>query len=146
MEDNRYPLPSILDFSSNLDGCTLFSKMDLVEGYHQIPMSKADIPKTAICTPFGLFEYLFMPFGLKNVAQTFQRLMDHLFRHLPFVFEYFDDILIASRTEQEHMVHLRQVLSILQDNGPQINPAKCVFSVSSLSFLGHSSIHTVFHL
>ncbi len=78
-----------------------------------------------------------MPFGLKNAAQTFQRLMDRLFRHLPFVFVYLDDILIASRSDAEHMDHLRQVLEILQDNGLQINPAKCIFSAPSLSFLGH---------
>jgi hypothetical protein len=137
-EDDRYPLPSILDFSSNLDGCTVFSKVDLVKGYHQVPMAEADIPKTAICTPFGLFEYLFMPFGLKNAAQTFQRLMDRLFRHLPFVFVYLDDILIASRNITEHMVHLRQVLTILRENGLQINPAKCIFAAASLSFLGHN--------
>jgi len=136
-EDDRYPLPSILDFSSNLAGCTVFSKVDLVKGYHQVPMAKADIPKTAICTPFGLFEYLFMPFGLKNAAQTFQRLMDRLFRHLPFVFVYLDDILIASRSDSEHLDHLRQVFAILQDNGLQLNPAKCVFAAVSLSFLGH---------
>jgi hypothetical protein len=136
-EDDRYPLPSILDFSSNLAGCTVFSKVDLVKGYHQVPMAEADIPKTAICTPFGFFEYLFMPFGLKNAAQTFQRLMDRLFRHLTFVFVYLDDILIASKTEAEHMVHLKQVLAILQENGLQINPSKYIFAASSLSFLGH---------
>ena len=136
-EDDRYPLPSILDFSSNLAGCTVFSKVDLVKGYHQVPMARADIPKTAICTPFGLFEYLFMPFGLKNAAQTFQRLMDRLFRHLPFVFVYLDDILIASRTETEHLDHLSQVFAILQQNGLQLNPSKCVFAAVSLSFLGH---------
>jgi hypothetical protein len=113
-EDDKYPLPSLLDFSADLAGCTVFSKLDLVKGYHQIPMSAADIPKTAICTPFGLFEYLFMPFGLKNAAQTFQRLMDRLFRHLPFVFVYLDDILVASRSDEEHLDHLRQVFEILQ--------------------------------
>ena len=124
-EDDRYPLPSIQDFTANLAGCTIFSKIDLVKGYHQVPMAEDDISKTAICTPFGLFEYIFMPFGLKNAAQTFQRLMDKLFRHLPFVFVYLDDILIASRDLAEHMRHLRQVFQILRDAGLQINPAKC---------------------
>jgi cleavage and polyadenylation specificity factor subunit 1 len=72
-------------------------------------MAEEDIPKTAICTPFGLFEYIFMPFGLKNAAQTFQRLMDRLFRHLPFVFVYLNDILIASKDPTQHIQHLRLV-------------------------------------
>jgi hypothetical protein len=137
-EDDRYPLPSIQDFTANLAGCTVFSKIDLVKGYHQVPMAESDILKTAICTPFGLFEYIFMPFGLKNAAQTFQRLMDKLFRHLPFVFVYLDNILIASKDLSEHMRHLRLVFEILQSAGLQINPAKCTFSVSSLTFLGHN--------
>jgi len=134
---DRYPLPSLLDFSANLHGCKFFSCVDLVKGYHQIPMSWADIAKTAIVTPFGLFEYLFMPFGLLNAAQSFQRLMDRLFGHLPFLFTYLDDHLIASRTLEEHLDHLRQFFQILQDNGLVINPAKCVFAASSLKFLGH---------
>jgi cleavage and polyadenylation specificity factor subunit 1 len=101
-------------------------------------MAEEDIPKTAICTPFGLFEYIFMPFGLKNAAQTFQRLMDCLFRHLPFVFVYLDDILIASKNSTQHIQHLRLVFEVLQDAGLRINPAKCTFLVSSLSFLGHN--------
>ena len=63
---DRYPLPNIKDFTNNLKGCTFFSKLDLVKGYHQVPMSGTDICKTAIVTPFGLFEFLSMPFGLKN--------------------------------------------------------------------------------
>jgi hypothetical protein len=137
-EDDRYPLPSIQDFTANLAGCTIFSKIDLVKGYHQVPMAESDMPKTAICTPFGLFEYIFMPFGLKNAAQTFQRLMDKFFRHLPFVFVYLDDILIASKDLTEHMQHLCLVFEILQSAGLQINPAKCTFCVSSLTFLGHN--------
>jgi len=100
-------------------------------------MDPADIEKTAIITPFGLFEYLFMPFGLLNAAQTFQRLMDRLFGHLPFVFTYLDDHLIASATLEEHLEHLAQFFQILHQNGLTINPAKCTFAVSSLKFLGH---------
>jgi len=100
-------------------------------------MAAEDVEKTAIITPFGLFEYLFMPFGLTNAAQSFQRLMDKLFRHLPFVFTYLDDHLIASHTLEEHLLHLQQFFQVLQENGLTINPAKCVFAVSSLKFLGH---------
>jgi cleavage and polyadenylation specificity factor subunit 1 len=134
---DRYPLPSIQDLSSKLHGCKYFSVVDLVKGYHQIPMAADDIQKTAIVTPFGLFEYVFMPFGLSNAAQTFQRLMDRLFRHLPFVFTYLDDHLIASRSLEEHMDHLAKFFAVLQDNGLTINPGKCVFAASSVKFLGH---------
>ena len=84
-------------------------------------MDPADVKKTAIITPFGLFEYLRMPFGMKNSAQAFQRLMDQVFRDLPFVFIYLDDILVASRDEDEHKRHLREVLIKLRDNGMAIN-------------------------
>jgi hypothetical protein len=110
---DRYPLPSILDLSAKLHGCKFFSVIDLVKGYHQVPMSLADIPKMAIITPFGLFEYLFMPFGLMNAAQAFQRLIDCLFRGLPFVFTYLDDHLISSQALEEHMEHLAQFFQLL---------------------------------
>jgi hypothetical protein len=86
-------------------------------------MDPADIAKTAILTLFGLFEYLFMPFGVMNAAQTFQRLMDRLFGHLPFVFTYLDDHLIASATLEEHMQHLAIFFQALQENGLTINPS-----------------------
>ena len=134
---DRYPLPSIQDLSSKLHDCTVFSVIDLIKGYHQIPMAAEDVPKTAIVTPFGLFEYLFMPFGLSNAAQTFQRLMDKLFRPLPFVFTYLDDHLVASKTMEEHQQHLSKFFSVLQENGLTINPEKCVFAAKSVKFLGH---------
>jgi len=73
-----YSCPNLADLSASLSGCTVFSKLDLRKGYHQVPVRPQDIPKTAVVTPFGLFEYLRMPFGLRNAGQTFQRLMDEV--------------------------------------------------------------------
>ncbi len=134
---DKYPIPHLQDFSAHLFGCKIFSKIDLIRGYHQIPMAKGDRHKTAIITPFGLYEYSRMPFGLKNAAQTFQRLMDTVTNGLDFVFVYLDDILVASQNKDQHLLHLKLLFQRLSDYGLAINPKKCQFGKSTLIFLGH---------
>merc|ERR1711911_31708 len=135
--DDRYPVRNLQDFNAELRGKTIFSKVDLLKGYHQIPVNPDDVKKTAVITPFGLFLFPRCPFGLKNAGQDFQRLMDKILGEIPHIFVYLDDILIASSTPEEHLHDLERVFTILEENGLVVNRKKCVLGEQSIEFLGH---------
>ena len=136
-EPDHYPIPNMADLTSNLHGARIFTKLDLLKGYFQVPVHPDDVPKTAIITPFGTWLFKYTTFGLRNSGATFQRMMDTIFGNIDFCAYYVDDILIYSRNETEHIDHVRQILKLLQDNGLVVRFDKCIFGASKVEFLGH---------
>ncbi|KAJ9516189.1 hypothetical protein QJQ45_024617 [Haematococcus lacustris] len=136
---DRFPLPLIDDLFDKLQGCTLFSSMDLQSGYHQILIPAEDVPKTAFSTPTGHYQYKVLCFGLTNAPATFQRVMNNIFHDLlgKSVLVYLDDILIMSRSLEEHFMHLEQVLQRLHMHKLFARLSKCSFLRAMLKFLGH---------
>lgn len=133
-EPDVYLLPNMLDFVAKAAGCTVFSKIDLKKGYHQ---RGEDISKTAIGTPFCLFEYKRMLFGLRNAGASFQRQMDRAIKDCLAAFPWVNEIVICSHYHEEHMAHILQVLQALREYSLVINREKCVWGVAALDFLGH---------
>lgn len=135
---DRYPVPRLKDFTYLLAGKKVFSTIDLNRAYQQLPVLNEHIDKTAIITPFGLFEFPRMCPGLKNAGQTFQRFIHQVLSGLDFAFPFIDDVIVASSCEKTHKDDLRAVLQRFNDYGITINPTKCVLGRKEVTFLGYT--------
>ena len=136
---NKYPLPRIDDLFDQLQGASLFSKIDLRSGYHQLKIRASDIPKTAFRTRYGHYEFLVMSFGLTNAPATFMELMNGVFQPFlnSFVIVFIDDIFVYSKTEEDHVRHLRIILQRLREEMLYVKFLKCEFWLTSVTFFGH---------
>ena len=135
---DAYAMPRVDEIVSALEGATIFTKCDLLKGYFQVPIRDDDIPKTAIATPFGTFLFRYSTFGLRNSGASFQRMMDNIFADVPFCRCYVDDIIIFSRTREDHECHVRRVMELLRENGLVCRPDKCKYGARTIDFLGHA--------
>jgi hypothetical protein len=136
---NSYPLPRVDELFDRLQGAKYFSKIDLRSGYHQIRIAPEDVPKTAFRTRYGHFEFLVLPFGLTNAPATFMHLMHETFRSFldEFALVFLDDILIYSKTLEDHERHVQQVLEMLRKEKLYAKESKCEFFKTEVEFLGH---------
>ncbi|GBN93686.1 Retrovirus-related Pol polyprotein from transposon 297 [Araneus ventricosus] len=162
---DRYPVPHIQDCLQMLEGKKIFCTLDLAKAYHQIPVQ--DVSKTAVATPFGLFEFLYIPFGLfeflyipfglfeflyipfglfeflyipfglSNAAATFQRFIHHVLSGMDFCVPYFDDVLVASESDIQHLEHLKQIFQRFEKYGVRLNASKCILVKSTVKFPGY---------
>ena len=137
---NSYPLPRIDDIFDQLRGAKYFSKIDLRSGYHQIRLTPEAIPLTAFRTKYGLFEFTVLPFGLTNAPATFMTVMNDVFHEYldVFVLVYLDDILVFSKTLQDHVKHLEKVFLLLRKHSLYGKLSKCTFAQESVEYLGHT--------
>ena len=136
---DRFPIPTTDELLDELGGAQWFSKLDLMQGYHQILMKEEDIHKTAFRTHQGHFEFRVMPFGLCNAPSTFQATMNQLFQPFlrKFIIVFFDDVLVFSKTMKDHVVHLQNAFQLLLSGKFSLKLTKCTFAHNQLEYLGH---------
>ena len=135
---STYPLPLIDDILARLGGSKYFSTLDLKSGYHQLPMDPDSRDKTTFVVESGTYEFLVMPFGLSKAPATFSLLMSKVLKGLPFAAAYLDDIIIWSKTEEEHLLHLQTVFQRLESAGLKLKREKCHFFREKIEYLGHT--------
>ena len=136
---DAFPLPKISDCLDAVSGAAYFSTLDLTSGFNQVPVAEQDIPKTAFATKYGLFESVYLPFGLSNAPATFQRVMELALQGLQWqiCLIYIDDIIVFGGTMEEHLARVRSVLDRLRKANLKVKPEKCHFFESEVVFLGH---------
>ena len=134
---NRYPLPNVDQMFEELQGAKVFSAFDAIWGFWQLPLAEEDIPKTAMVTPHGSFEWRALPMGLTNAPAVFMQTMADICRDLKFVKIFIDDLLVFSNTVEEHEEHLQQLMERLAEHKMQLKEWKAKWFQKSVKFLGH---------
>ena len=133
-----WPMPKVEDIFSKLNGATYFTTLDLCTGYHHIPLDKSSIPKIAFNSPFGKYEiYKSTMFSLAQAPAYFQELMTGILKYFPFAIAYLDDIIIFSKTPQEHLSHICMVFEKLRTANLSMKKSKCNFFSKEIQYLGH---------
>ena len=137
-EADAYPMPRVDDIIDSLGGARYLTTLDLAHGYWQVPVEVDSRSRTAFATPYGLFQFRVMPFGLHGAPAIFQRMMDQILQNSSdYAAAYLDDVVVHSTTWEDHIRHLRDVLQKLREAGLTVKPKKCQFALHSCSYLGH---------
>ena len=147
---DSYQLPDINHFSHHIKKSKIFSRLDLAKAFHFVPIRECDQLKTCVSTPWGLFKFKRMAFGLRNAPMTFQKFADKVFEDIPNVYVYLDDCLVFSDSEEEHLEIITKIFERLQHYGLALSLKKCEFGVAEVDFLGNKissqGIVTISHL
>ena len=137
IERERHPVPTVEDLIVDLNGATVFSKIDLNQGYHQLELDEESRSITTFATHIGLFRYKRLSFGINSAAEIFQKSIEDVLQGIEGVRNISDDIIVFGKSQADHDISLRTVLQRMRENNLNVNPEKCLFNQSSIDFFGH---------